>query len=465
MSWLLSYLFNALWQTPLLFAAAWIVAHMSRRLGPRIEHRIWVGALLLEIILPGCNFQIAALWEMLLSLFSSRGAMTNGSVRVLFGPATVTGNTLHLPPASELGIAIIWACTVLYFALRLAWGFVQTRRLVRTAITIDLPGDAAEQFIHYCLRFRIARPPRLAISPQISAPVAIGLHPGTVLLPPGLLDTVSPGDLDAVLAHELAHISRRDFTKNFLYNLLSLSVAWHPFLWSTRARLAESRELICDEAAAAVAAGPRHYAQSLLRLAAAFAGQPSVASLQAVGILDFSTATALERRVMTLTRNRLPLSTSRRILLAAACTILALATCTSALALRADISDLAPDAQQSAPKKIHVSAKVMAPTRISGDNPIYPPKAKENKIQGTVVIDVTVSKEGTVEDLHAVKTPDPSLAESAVKAVRTWRYRPYLLNGDPITVETTVNVTFCIEPCQLKGWWNQPPSGSSPDHN
>jgi TonB family protein len=145
------------------------------------------------------------------------------------------------------------------------------------------------------------------------------------------------------------------------------------------------------------------------------------------------------------------MSTGRRILIASACSILALATCTSALALRTDVSILA---DQAASKLVHVSAKVMQGHKLSGDNPTYPPDAREKKIQGTVVIDLTVSKEGAVEDLHAVKTPDPALAESALKAVGTWHYRPYLLNGDPVAVQTTVNVTFCLEPCKLQGWWN-----------
>ncbi len=135
-------------------------------------------------------------------------------------------------------------------------------------------------------------------------------------MPPQLLDTVSPDDLNAVLAHELAHIARHDFAKNLLYTLLSLPIAWHPLLWRTRARLAESRELLCDDAAAEAVAGRKQYAQSLLRLASIFAGQPRIATLHAVGILDFrSNANTLERRVMILTRKRIPISTGRRILI------------------------------------------------------------------------------------------------------------------------------------------------------
>jgi periplasmic protein TonB len=50
-----------------------------------------------------------------------------------------------------------------------------------------------------------------------------------------------------------------------------------------------------------------------------------------------------------------------------------------------------------------------------------------------------------VENIRVQKTPDESLAKSSLEAVRTWRYRPYLLNGDPIEVETTVNVVYNLE--------------------
>ncbi|MGA9716918.1 MAG: M56 family metallopeptidase [Acidobacteriaceae bacterium] len=446
LSWLLTYLFNALWQIPLVFAAAWIVVRIAHRSGPRAEHRIWVGALVLQIALPACNLRIAAVWHTLSTLLPAHGNFGSSGVQVFFGPAIAQGGgALRLPFAFEACILIAWACVTLYFAARLAWGLIETRRLARTAKPIAFSGEAAQRWNRHCQRFGLIAPsPQISISPHAVGPVAIGLRRGMVLVPPQLLDTVSPDDLNAVLAHELAHIARHDFAKNLLYTLLSLPIAWHPLLWRTRARLAESRELLCDDAAAEAVAGRKQYAQSLLRLASIFAGQPRIATLHAVGILDFrSNANTLERRVMTLTQKRIPVSAVRRILGAAACSILALATCTSALALHTDISDLAPDAQQSAaPNKLHVSAKEMSGNRISGDNPTYPPETKKKKIQGTVVIDATVSKEGAIEDLRVVKTPDPSLAESALKAVRTWRYRPYLRNGEPVEIETTINVTY-----------------------
>jgi periplasmic protein TonB len=75
--------------------------------------------------------------------------------------------------------------------------------------------------------------------------------------------------------------------------------------------------------------------------------------------------------------------------------------------------------------------------------PVYPPLARQVRIQGTVELRAIVSKAGTIENLTVV-SGHPMLVKSAMEAVRQWRYRPYLLNGDPIEVETDVTVNFVL---------------------
>ncbi|HSY02769.1 MAG TPA: energy transducer TonB, partial [Acidobacteriaceae bacterium] len=103
----------------------------------------------------------------------------------------------------------------------------------------------------------------------------------------------------------------------------------------------------------------------------------------------------------------------------------------------------APKVQPAAPKKISVSAGVMAGSRIGGENPTYPAIAKAARIQGTVVLQATISKNGTIENLRVISGP-PMLQAAAQEAVRGWRYKPYLLNGEPVEVETQVNVIFSL---------------------
>jgi len=79
--------------------------------------------------------------------------------------------------------------------------------------------------------------------------------------------------------------------------------------------------------------------------------------------------------------------------------------------------------------------------KLSGAAPRYPTIAIEARIQGTVFLRPTISRTGVIENLRVVSGP-PMLAPAAEEAVRTWRYRPYLLNGEPVEVETTVRVIF-----------------------
>ncbi len=96
-------------------------------------------------------------------------------------------------------------------------------------------------------------------------------------------------------------------------------------------------------------------------------------------------------------------------------------------------------------KKISVSAGVIQGNKLGGMTPQYPAIAKEQKIEGTVVLQVAISTEGVVEEVTPVSGP-PALRDAAVEAVKTWRYKPYLLNGNPVEVESQVNVAFKLPP-------------------
>lgn len=72
---------------------------------------------------------------------------------------------------------------------------------------------------------------------------------------------------------------------------------------------------------------------------------------------------------------------------------------------------------------------------------MYPPQAKQAHIRGTVLLRVAISKEGQIADIRLISGPK-ELAPAAIDAVQQWRYRPYLLMGDPVEVETEVSVKF-----------------------
>jgi protein TonB len=103
----------------------------------------------------------------------------------------------------------------------------------------------------------------------------------------------------------------------------------------------------------------------------------------------------------------------------------------------------APKVKAAPPKKVNISAGVAVGMLLQKTQPIYPPIAKAARVSGTVVLQAMISKQGTIEDLKVVSGP-AMLQGAALDAVRTWRYRPYLLNNDPVEVETTINVIFTL---------------------
>ena len=75
--------------------------------------------------------------------------------------------------------------------------------------------------------------------------------------------------------------------------------------------------------------------------------------------------------------------------------------------------------------------------------PLYPPLARQARIQGQVVIRAVISRNGMIENLQ-VLSGHPMLVQAAIDAVKQWRYRPYFLNGEPVEVETQVTVNFLL---------------------
>jgi protein TonB len=95
------------------------------------------------------------------------------------------------------------------------------------------------------------------------------------------------------------------------------------------------------------------------------------------------------------------------------------------------------------PQRVRVSQGVSTGLIVKKVQPKYPEKARQNWIQGTVVLRALISKEGDIVDLTVV-SGDPLLVKAAVKAVKQWKYKPYLLEGKPVEVDTEIRVNFAL---------------------
>lgn len=95
------------------------------------------------------------------------------------------------------------------------------------------------------------------------------------------------------------------------------------------------------------------------------------------------------------------------------------------------------------PQRVRVSQGVSQGLLVRRVQPNYPPLARQARIQGTVVLRAVISKDGSIEGLTLV-SGHPMLAPAAIDAVKQWKYKPYLLNGEPVEVDTEVLVNFTL---------------------
>ncbi|HWO36839.1 MAG TPA: TonB family protein [Candidatus Acidoferrum sp.] len=104
---------------------------------------------------------------------------------------------------------------------------------------------------------------------------------------------------------------------------------------------------------------------------------------------------------------------------------------------------LAPPPPKITPKRVTVGGNVQAARLVNKVTPLYPPLARQTRISGTVRLHAIIGKNGGVEQLQVV-SGHPLLVQSALDAVRQWRYQPTLLNGDPVEVDTEIDVIFSL---------------------
>jgi TonB family protein len=436
---LLGYLFNSLWLVPLVFVVAALAARMLRPGGARMQHCAWTCGLFAAASLPVLSMLPLDRFH-LGWIFAGVGHLpSQGEVTIELGPGSgVTG--VRFPPILLHAVAICYCALVVYLVLRFVWRCVCVSSLARESTPLLLGAEQAQSCRAWSNRLGVG-PVLLAESSRVFAPVALGARRKMVLLPASLDVRLGQAEFDMVIAHEFAHIQRNDFLKNLCYEILALPVSYHPLLWLIRQRVMETREMLCDETAAQVSGRPA-YVQSLLRLASLLVYGLARPLPHGIGVFD---ADALERRLMKLTQNSPRIGPIRRVVLVVLSLVLAAGAGASAVALHLSLDPAAVAGEGSSNPPPHsIRPDALVNNVISKVSPVYPPEAKKARIQGTVVLNVVIGKSGDVENLKVESGPQ-ELQQSALDAVRQWKYKPFLLNGDPIEVESTIKVFYTLK--------------------
>lgn len=157
----------------------------------------------------------------------------------------------------------VWCAGVLLFSIRPAWSWCVVRRL--RSVGVSPVAEAVQQaFERMCARLEIARPVRVLQSTLVATPVVVGCFRSVILLPGSFIAGVPMSQLEAIIAHELAHVRRYDYLVNLLQTLVETLFFYHPAVWWLSRCLRAERENCCDDLAVSVLGNRVEYGRALL---------------------------------------------------------------------------------------------------------------------------------------------------------------------------------------------------------
>src|SRR5216110_1303925 len=214
---------------------------------------------------------------------SPEGAMVAQETPRGYAPTTPAIAALRLASRSRTAlepvlpwIVALWLAGVLVLSARLAWGWIATRRLGAMG-TRPAPVAFMEALERLAARLRVSRPVRVLESAVLQVPAVLGWVRPVILLPASALTGLTPLQLDALLAHELAHVRRYDYLVNVIQSVIETLLFYHPAVWWVSQQVREEREHCCDDLAVAVCGDAHFYATALLGMERLRAATPAFA--------------------------------------------------------------------------------------------------------------------------------------------------------------------------------------------
>lgn len=441
MSFVASYLMNAVWEVILIACAGWLANRLLRRVGPQAEHIGWVATLVAALVAPALPLLRGQL--ALLPGFSSNAGNISVAIVDAAPHAASPRGLLVWPVGLAVALLLCYGGMLVYFAARFVRSLVGAVSLNASAKQISLTPQQQELW-HRCERAFSLNGVRLGSAQGIDGPVTLGFRTPTLLLPARFVAESSDQELLAAFAHECAHIERRDFLKNLGIEIASIFLAFHPAVWLIRARIAQSREMLCDRLATERVIDPRMYSHSLLRLAERMAFSSQVRHSQAIGIFD---ANILEKRIMVINSKKRTIGPAARygLMVPAALCILFTTLAASAFAIVVRPASQSGQARESAYGPVYkIGHGVTAPTIVHAQDAEYPESAKHAKppIDCVVVVGLIVDKTGAPQGAHIVKSFRKDFDEEAMKAVRRYKFKPAQKGKVPVAVAINMEVNF-----------------------
>ncbi len=200
------------------------------------------------------------------------------------GLAVLAARLRTLPDPWLPGVASLWLLGVCLLALWNLGGWMQVRRL-RVRDVTETPQPWRENLEQICRRLGVSRPVRLLESGRVAVPMVVGTLRPVILLPVAVLTGLTPDQVHAVLAHEVAHIRRHDYAANLVQTAIVTLLFYHPAVWWVSRRIREERENCCDDLAVKSCGDSMLYARALAELAGQCSASAPMAMAATGGVL------------------------------------------------------------------------------------------------------------------------------------------------------------------------------------
>jgi TonB family protein len=392
-------------------AALWVL----RLRVPRMSLRFWQAVMFIALLLPLAQPQRG---DDLLQLIVQSDAV-----------ASATRAGASLTPQGVDSAAVVVAILAAGIVLRLVWlgiGLLRLRAIVAHAVpapSLDHSGDLGRSAGATAI---------VMISDELEGPATVGVRRPVILVPRSVLQMPAAVQR-AILCHELIHVKRRDWLHTIVEEVWCAVLWFHPGARVIASRLSLARETVVDELTILITRDRRAYAEALL----AFSDpQPHL-----IGATPFIGRRTLSQRISLIAEEN-PMSRHRALLGFA----LALTVVLSSTATAVNRFPMSAPPQST----IYVpgpGVDITLPVVLKEVKPGYTQAAKDKKIKGSVWLSAVVGAEGDVTDVKVTRSLDAEygLDEQAIKAVRQWKFKPGMKDGQPVAVRVTLEMTFTLK--------------------
>ncbi len=466
------------WQGAIVAVVLWCALQLLSRRSAQQRYATACVALAMLVLLPLITFTQISIHEYRLATDVPTFIIPTGASLVVdAGNEVQSLLTLAAHALDPLlpWILAAWSAGLCVSLVRLSIGLRLAHRMAVTSVS---PASVPLQLMFASLQRRLGLRRRAALlnSALVQVPTVVGWLRPVVLLPLSCFSGLEEIQIEAILCHELAHIRRHDYLISVVQSVAEAVLFYHPAVWWVSQQVRRERECCCDDLAVTIGGNALAYAKALSALETRRSSYPEVVLGSNGGVLTMrikrllhceevsvvpQIAAVVVLAMLGITAGAIAgTARAQTVSVAPAVTAVAAVAPTqphplmpqpfavravkpvSAVAAKETPAAPEPHQPQAAPgQAVRVAGGVIAGQILSKVAPVYPAEAKAACIQGSVILHAIIGKTGDIDQLQVVSGA-PELQASAIDAVHQWKYKPYLLNGEPTAVDTTITINY-----------------------